>query len=195
MRILLVLVISVPMLASAQPGSEPAPEQKSHAVYSIRIGVQSTQFVLNDTNPIVRADDPPEGMGPLVDIEAGWRVNPRLSFLAFVVYSSIHDSDIQDPYARPVTYDVHDHLFDLGWRGRLHFADAFCGLGLGLQQYRESGYGAPFWDGGVFAELHAGYTFPKLGRWSPQIVVSAFYAPVKLDSLQSLRLAIGGQFE
>jgi outer membrane protein with beta-barrel domain len=155
-----------------------------HPEFAVRGGIHSTEMAFDD--------DAPAGKGPIVDGEGGWRFNDWLSVDVWSAYAYLHDT-INDPFSSAKKYDIHDHMLEVGARLSFHVHGAFGGMGLGRLEYRETAdNGMTRWWGGTIAELHAGYTFPKIDRFAFEILASASLAEVQYDGkVGTVRLVAG----
>ncbi len=163
-----------------------AEPDRGHLVLAARVGIQATVMISDD--------DSPQGSGPLVDLEAGWRFNRWLSAGLFVAYSSMQDSVI-DPFDPMTTYDLDARFFDAGPRIQFHYEGAFAGIGVGLVRNRETWDGSVSWSSGTISELHVGFTFPKLDRYAIQLVAMLTSSALEYDAqIHSMRFAAGVQF-
>lgn len=158
--------------------AQPAP----HAEYAVRAGLHDTTLEYDD--------DAPSGRGPLVEAEVGWRFQPWLSLAAFGAFSHLRDS-FQDPF-QPVMYTSSVTFVDLGLRFSVHTHGAFVGLGIAEE---ERHFGS--WERAPFAELHAGFTFPRIEalHGAPQALVLVGRSVTDQGYyVNTIRLAIGVQF-
>ncbi len=136
------------------------------------------------------------GQGPAADVEIGYG-NHLVSVMAYVDVAELSPGLDRGPYAIDV---------GIGERVRLNLWRAFVGVGLGVGFAHGSQSGGS--DDGTMLEidLHVGYTFPKIGRVAPQLLVvfqtgatlfpadQDFPALVGNPAVTSTRFALGGAF-
>jgi hypothetical protein len=155
-----------------------------HPEFAVRGGVHSTDMVFDD--------DAPAGKGPIIDVEADWRFKDWLSIGAWGSWAYLRDT-IYDPFSSAKMYDMRDHMFELGARLNFHVAGAFAGFGIGTLRYRETTDGQyATWYGGTTAEVHVGYTFPKVDRFAFEVLASVSSAELDYDNkLDMVRVVAG----
>ncbi|MDB4957376.1 MAG: hypothetical protein JWO36_4945 [Myxococcales bacterium] len=136
------------------------------------------------------------GVGPYVEVEAGYRIRRRFGVAAFAGYTNFHDGEIFDAVTRQM-YDVREQSYNAGALLNLHYASAFFGFGIGFDYER---YGSGFATTAPMFRLHAGYTFAKARGVQAQVLavlsdVSTPYdltgSPGSKDDLLCVRLAVG----
>lgn len=148
------------------------------------------------------------GIGPLLDVEVGWRFSRHASIAGFADYSTVRfDGSCHD--MGTVTWGYREHVFDAGARIQVTARGLFVGLGVGAEITRESGQEIftprpvdPFpmtttdshqWRDGWLAEAHAGFTFPTL-RSCRGCAIQLFGMVTSAADTVTTRLGVGVQF-
>jgi hypothetical protein len=196
MRAVIVLVLVVTArVAAAQPAPGPDPPRRWEFAAQAGVGVAGDPDVDNT------------GAGLAIDLEAGRRYR-RVTVAAFATYYHFHTGAEPDT-GDPTAVNLRGNAFGLGARIHVHLGPVFVGCGLAFEYWRTGGpeilydgYGGSTPDG-TFSdnfvvpelEIHAGYTFPRIGRVAPQVMAMLMTLPVEQPPLVlSWRIVAGVQF-
>jgi hypothetical protein len=165
-----------------------------HLEYAVRAGI-------GDAN---NADVDDSGIGPAIDVEVGarWR---SVTVAGYATYFHFHDEPAPDYDLPQTVVDMRGNAVGGGGRVHLHIRHVFLGAGVGFEYWHEAGPEAPVCgDDGApslpafsqnrfypVVELHAGYTFSRVGRVAPQVMAVALGAP---NDMLGWRVLVGVQF-
>ncbi len=179
---------SAPLLA---PVSEPR-----HLFVAVHAGIENIALHESDPEYI-----DPSGTGFAADVELGghWGSVEVLGYVDFAQMSS----------TTPV-WSLHELFVGFGARFRVCYRGLFVGVGTGMLigaqsgTYLDTSLATPMTadandsPGMVTAELHAGYTFPRIGGVAPELLLVVEEAvslpPDEGPSATTTRLGLGARF-
>ncbi len=166
------------------PATPPDPIVTPHVTAALRVGAA-------ESATLIGSDDPASGLGPFIELEGGWRLRRRIELAAFGSYSRYRDATWM-PGVPVGTFDVHDELYDVGARMRLHY-DPFsfgAGIGVELEHGGSAGYPVELFTL-VQLELEAAYQAARTERLAIEVLGIASAATNLDRDVVSFRLALG----
>ena len=186
--------------SSAPPSSAPQPAPDSeprHAFVAVHAGIENIALHESDPEYI-----DPSGTGFGADIEVGGRWG-WVEVLGHVDFSEMSSTS-------PAAWNVHERLIGFGGRFRVRYRGAFVGVGTGFLEGSQSGTyvdtstGPPMTTdahdsfGMVTAQVHAGYTFPRIGGVAPELQIilqgALSLPPDEGPSGTTTRIELGARF-
>jgi hypothetical protein len=172
-------VVEPPPAAPLEPAVAP------HVTAGLRVGA-------SESATLIGSDEPASGLGPFIELEGGWRLQRRFELALFASYSWYRDTSWMPGPTRPGTFDVHDAIYDIGARVRLHYDPISFGAGIGVEL--EHG-GTADYPAELFTlmqlELEAAYEVTRTERLAIDMLAIATAATDLERDLISVRLAFG----
>ncbi len=165
---------SIAWLSSAA-AAEPLWSPDDHQEIAIHVGIAATHYY---------EDYDPKPTGPAIDLEVGLRHRD----LSLLVYADVADG------ATGAFAKLDARYIGWGVRAHVHYHGALFGGGLGVEFVHRTSDMTN--SNRPIADLHAGYTLPKLGPIAPEVLFIAQYVvdPFGGPVFASTRLEIGAAF-